>query len=503
MKSILLLVLLCQLGAFGQVRFFDESINSPFDESHPLISPDGKDLYFIRTGHPENTYFKEMPNCQEIWHSELKSDGSWSKAIHMPPPFNMTSYNTIFSITPDGTTIMIRNAYKNGQAINQGFSISHRTNEGWSQFEMLQIKNFSRMSKGIYNGGFLSNDRNVLILYFSKIFQSEESDLYVSLPDKTGKWTRPYKLSINTKYDEHSPFLASDGKTLYFSSNRPGGQGGKDIYLTRRLDDSWKKWSEPENLGKIINTEKDESSYSLDAKGEYAYIITNRIENKGTDIIAIKLNDEIKPNPVVLITGRVINSKTLEPLEASIHYEKLEENSESDIAQSNPVDGEYKIILPYGKNYGLLAKVSGFISLSDNLDLTEVAGYTELKRDLYLTPIEVGQTIRLNNLFFDFGKASLRSESYSELDRLVDLLNDNPKMQIEISGHTDNVGSDDANMKLSSDRAKSVKNYLVTNGVITQRVTVKGYGETNPTVPNNTEEGKQLNRRVDFTILQN
>lgn len=206
---------------------------------------------------------------------------------------------------------------------------------------------------------------------------------------------------------------------------------------------------------------------------------------------------------MILITGKVFNAKTKEPLGAVIEYENLADGKNVGVAQSNPQTGEYKIVLPYGKNYGFMAYAEKHISVSDNLDLSTVAEYKEVTRDLYLVPIEVGSTIRLNNIFFDVAKATLRAESYPELDRLAGLMTQNGKMQIELSGHTDNVGSDDANLKLSADRAKSVTDYLVSLGITAERIVAKGYGETKPLTTNDTDEGRQLNRRVEFTILKN
>jgi outer membrane protein OmpA-like peptidoglycan-associated protein len=222
-----------------------------------------------------------------------------------------------------------------------------------------------------------------------------------------------------------------------------------------------------------------------------------------SDIVRVKLAEEVRPKPVVLISGKVYNAKTKEPMSANIEYENLADGSNAGVAVSSPANGEYRIVLPYGKNYGFMAYAEKFIAVSDNLDLTQVAEYKEIERDLYLVPLEVGSTIRLNNIFFDFGKATLRPESYPELDRLLGYMAQNSKMKIELSGHTDNVGSDDANLKLSDDRAKAVVEYLISKGVEVERVVAKGYGKTKPVGTNDTEEGRQLNRRVEFTILKN
>jgi hypothetical protein len=256
-------------------------------------------------------------------------------------------------------------------------------------------------------------------------------------------------------------------------------------------------------LGGTINTNDWDAYYTLDARGEEAYMTNGKNSLGGSDIVKIKLITELRPNPVVLIRGKVYNAKTKETIGANIEYENLKDGKNAGVANSDPLTGEYKIVLPYGVNYGFLAYTDKFISVSDNLDLSSVAAYQEITRDLYLVPLEVGSTIRLNNIFFDIGKATLRSESYPELDRLIGIMTENSKMVIELSGHTDNVGSSDANLKLSNDRAQSVVDYVVSKGIEVGRLTAKGYGETKPLTANDTEEGKQLNRRVEFTILKN
>ncbi|HXH17555.1 MAG TPA: OmpA family protein, partial [Chitinophagales bacterium] len=212
---------------------------------------------------------------------------------------------------------------------------------------------------------------------------------------------------------------------------------------------------------------------------------------------------EIRPNPVMLVYGTVFNKKTLKPIgNADVEYETLPGGEEAGIARSEPDNGSYKIVLPYGKLYGILAKADGYISVSDNLDLTQVAEYQEIQKDLYLAPIEVGEIVRLNNIFFDYDKATLRPESFPELDRVVAFLRENQKVEIELSGHTDHRGSDNYNLVLSQNRAKAVVDYIIRHGIDASRLIAKGYGETKPVASNDTEEGMQLNRRVEFEILK-
>jgi outer membrane protein OmpA-like peptidoglycan-associated protein len=222
----------------------------------------------------------------------------------------------------------------------------------------------------------------------------------------------------------------------------------------------------------------------------------------GSDIVKIKLAVENKPQPVVLVKGKVLNKNTSLPIEAKISYENLATGLNQGVAVSNPATGEYQIALPYGVNYGFNAMAPNFISISDNLDLTAISEYKEIKRDLFLAPLEAGQVIRINNIFFETAKSELKTESFSELNRLVKLMEQNPAMEIALSGHTDNVGSEDANQKLSTDRAKSVLDYLVSKGITAGRISSGGFGKSKPVATNDTEEGRAINRRVEFTVIK-
>ena len=306
------------------------SINSKYDELRPLISPDGKTLYFIRANHPQNTYenlnteeAKKQKGSQDIWCSNLDKDNNWSEPKHLDKPFNQRRNNTVFSITPDGNTMLVRGVYENGVFVQDGFSLSQKEANGWGPFQKLDIPDFDILCLGNYYGGYLSNDNEVLVMYFSEIEGEDNSDIYVSLKKKDGTWSAPKKLKngISSKSDEIAPILAPDGKTLYFASDRQGGFGSYDIYKTERLDDTYEKWSEPVNLGPTINSTESEKYYSIDASGNFAFMITSKNSAGGSDIVKIKLKEENKPKPVALVSGKVINKKTNLPMHATIHSE--------------------------------------------------------------------------------------------------------------------------------------------------------------------------------------
>ena len=488
------------------------NINSKYDDIGPILSPDGKTIYYVIQGHPSNTKSTYYDDAEDIWYSEMDSSGHWAKARHMGKPFNLRRYNSIESISPDGNIIYIRGGYQNGEYTGTGFSYLFKTKTGWSDPQQLDIPSFEGMSKGAYTSLYVCPDGKTLLLSFSKfpiknykgVSKDEINDLYVCFKTGPNKWSKPLPIkNLNTKtYTESTPFVASDNTTLYFSSDRPGGKGGRDIWMTKRLDNTWLNWSEPINLDEHINTSGWDAYYALDAKGEYAYMVSNRSGYGLSDIVRIKLKSNERPNPVVLVKGKVVNAKTKQPISASITYNSLTTGKEIGQAISDPVTGNYNMVLPYGAQYSFNANGTNYIPVSNNLDLTTVAEYKEIRQDLLLVPIEVGQTIQLTNIFFDMSKSTLRNESIVELDRLYNLLVANPTMEIEIDGHTDNVGDPALNVQLSLDRATAVKKYLTGKGIAESRILVKGFGGAKPVASNDTEDSKKLNRRVEFVILK-
>lgn len=485
------------------------NINSDLPELRPTISPDGNLLFFICENHPANTKYKSVRNSQDIWYSEKDSFGRWGEAVHMEYPLNTIHYNTVFAISPDNNRILIRGAFKDGAYLGKGVSTCYlKKNGAWSEPNMLMVKDYYKYDKGGVSGATMANDGKTLLFYMTPDKNSYLNDIFVSFLEPDGTWTEPKTLGkkINLSgYDEMTPFLAADGVTLYFSSNRPGGLGDNDIWMTRRLDKTWQKWTDPVNLGSPINTEDWDAFFTLDAGGEYAYMSSSLKSYGESDIVRVKLLEKEKPNPVVLVSGNVYNAKTKKPLSASLIYETLPDGAEAGNGISSESDGAFKIVLPYDKNYSIRATADKFFAISENLNLDSLikAGYKEIHKDLYLVPIEIGQVVRLNNVFFDFDKWDLRPESFVELDRVVKLLTENPAIEIEMSAHTDAKGSDEYNFKLSDNRAKSVREYIISHGIAESRIVSRGYGETKPVDTNDTDDGRQMNRRVEFTITKN
>lgn len=580
----LLFLLLCQFGAIAFAQEFSQryelvnlgkQVNTFYHEAAPVISPDGKTLYFFVQNHPENTFGKE--GSQDIWVTRKDENGEWSAPEHLKAPFNNQRSNQVFNVLPDGSLFV-----RGGRGRDsKGFSIVSPD----GNFQELDVKGYEEMEKGRFNGATLSSDARHMILYFTEIPKSIRSDLYVSNQQPDGTWSRPEKLNITDRSDMFGPFIGPDDKTLYFASDKPdpNRQGGSDIYKATRLDDTWKNWSKPVNLGPPINTAAGDAYFSMDASGnvftsransrvdggnldlfillpkdikvkvngivydgETMQPITSRVtvkpksadainievKNSGefetgipeTDQVIVSASAEgyiakeltfpiptlfndttiiadiyLAPIPKkLMLAGTVFDSKTNEPIKARVNATYKETNSSRNL---DAPKGNYEMEINDMGWYVFNASAEGYLNAADSIEVINNE-INPLIKDLYLNKIEVGVTVRLKNIYFDFDKTTLKSESFVELDKVVDLLKSNPSVEIEISGHTDSKGSDDYNLNLSQGRSQSVVDYLISQGIESYRLSAQGYGETKPIDSNDTEEGRANNRRVEFTVLK-
>jgi len=486
----------------AQFQILSREVNSPYHDKDPVISPDGKTLFFTRQKHPSNVGGTQ--GGSDIWFAEADSVGNWKPAQNIGSPLNTKGNNGIYSISPDGNSLLVNGVYKEDGTLlpYQGVSISKKTSNGWSIPQKLNIKYY--FNKSTYQSMQLANTGDVLLMSIEYYSSYGAEDLYVSLVQPDGTWSEPRNLggTINTNLQEYSPFLAADGKTLYFSSNGHDGLGSKDIFRSTRLDDTWKNWSKPENLGASINTKGMETSFKIPASGDFAYFTSGKSSNEHEDIYKIKIPKEVQPEPVLMIKGRIFDGKTKTPITATIIYENLKSGQKVGTANSSPIDGTYQIVLPSQQEYAYYASASGYFAQDENIDLSTLTVYGEINKDLFLFPIEEGQTVVLNNVFFERSTANILEGSYPELDRVAAIMLNNPTVEIEIGGHTDNVGNAALNVKLSEERAGKVKEYLVSKGVVQERIKNVGYGGSKPIAGNDSEENKKKNRRVEFKILK-
>jgi outer membrane protein OmpA-like peptidoglycan-associated protein len=330
-------------------------------------------------------------------------------------------------------------------------------------------------------------------------------DIWKSMLDADGRWSIPINLgdSINTKYDDVSPFIHPDNQTLYFASDGRMGMGGKDIFYSRKNVRG--DWGRPVNIGYPINTYADEINLVVNAKGDLAFFSSNKPGGYGgLDLYTFDLYADARPMAVNYMKGKVFNNETQKPLEASFDLIEIESGKIVFHSKSDSYNGEFLICLLTGKEYALNVSKDGYLFYSDHFSINSV--HTSMQpflKDIPLKPIQIGESVVLKNIFFETDKFELKSESKIELGKLLALLKQNPRMKIEISGHTDNVGNEKYNLTLSENRARSVFDYLKANGVVATRLTYKGYGWSKPIESNDTETGRANNRRTEFKVMGN
>lgn len=354
-----------------------------------------------------------------------------------------------------------------------------------------------------------STDGSVMICAEKRQFSGEVSPsknlfVYFRLPD--GSWSAPEELPgvINTAFNESSPYLHPDMQTLYFCSNGHGNLGGSDIFVSKRLDkNSWNSWSKPQNTGREINTQEDENYFKFSYGGDKAFFST--VEGTKTTFKSILLKPADKADiAVTVISGRLTDSKG-RAVSAEIGWEDLEKHQIIGHVKTSEKDGSYTMCLPAGRNYGYFIDDKRFFPTSENLDLRQQSRTSTIKKDITVVKIEeviiIGKSIILKNLFFETGASELLPASVSELNRISKVIQDR-SLKVEISGHTDNVGKDTDNQKLSLERAEAVKKFLITLGCDSKKLVTVGYGKNKPIAPNTTPEGRQQNRRVEFRVVK-
>ncbi len=488
------------------------SVNSPYDEQNPLLSPDGKVLFFTRSKHPENVGGKE--DLADIWYCTMNVDGSWTPAINLGRPLNDRFPNAVIGFSPDGRYMYLRNYYINDHRnpVQQGISVSKGSSDGWSYPENLTIQYF--LNKSDHQSISLSADGEIMVMAIESYGTYGAEDIYVSFIQKNGSWSEPKNLggTINTSYHEMTPHLAPDNKTLYFASNGHDGLGSRDVFSSMRLDDTWRNWTKPSNLGPEINTPGVELSYFTPGAGKYDYVTStqnsdgygdiNRVNKKEEDVLDTILVPETPLEVVDIVEmpfiGTVLSGVDQSPLDAKVLYRVDTDSEDSPTRTAKAISGRFEVALEPGKRYFVEVIAPGFLAQT-----LELKADGPVDRSFVLMPIEIGATIRLNHVLFQTGTSLLLDESFQDLDMVVTLMKENPAMEIELSGHTDNRGNSKLNLQLSDDRVKAVERYLVKNGIKPGRISGRGYGGTKPIASNSNEDSRRRNRRVEFTIIKN
>ena len=479
------------------VRLSD-NINSSFNDYAPVIDPTGTKLYFtsVRLGGISLEDAGAEKGDEDIYFIE-KINGIWSKPKLMPEPINTDKMEGIDFISADGQLIGFTSSRDGGIGSSD---IYLSTLEGTQWSAQVNIGNVVN-SEAWDSNSTISYDGNRIIFASQRSNGYGGSDLYMVEKNIFGDWGPAMNLGgiVNTPLSENAPFLSQDGKTLYFSSEGHPGYGSYDIFKTIFENG---KWSAPLNLGKPLNTPGRDDYFTIGGSGEVGYLSAYDSNGKNSDLYEVEIPEEMRPAPTVVVEGLVTNARTKALLGAYVMVEDVNSGELIVVNKSNSATGKYLVVLPAGKTYSVSANKEGFFFHSELFDVPVSAKFQTIKKDIELNPIEKGAKIVINNIFFETGKATLSPQSNIELEKAVDLLKTNPSMIIEVGGHTDNVGDDAYNMKLSHDRAKSVREFLVKAGIAGERVQAKGYGESNAIATNDTEDGRKANRRTEFVILE-
>ena len=497
-----------------------EIVNSAYPEYRPLVVPEEDMIMF--TSSRENTtggrrdddsfYFEDV-------YATYYDDGRWTVPEN-DFGINSSNHEATAGISSDGTIIYIYrsaggNVLYESRLENDAYGMPHKLpaiiNDGLKQ-----------------TSAALTFDKRTLYFTTKREDGYGGIDIYYSKKDAKDKWTEPVNIgaTINTPYDEEGVFISTDGKTLYFSSKGHNTMGGFDIFKSENVDG---EWTNPVNLGYPINTPDNDVFFTMAANGQRGYYSSKKKDGYGDqDLYMITFLGKVKPlvnnvnglstaiseNPAVAVypekkiemniifSGVILDEETLDPLQATIEITDNAKNELIASFESNSKTGQYLLSLKPGINYGITVTKKGYLFHSENFDIPKNAAARKVRKDILLSKVSVGSKIVLNNIFFDFNKATLRPESISELDRLYKLMKDTPGLRIEISGHTDNIGSKSYNKKLSEKRAKAVVDYLVEKGIDKSRLAFAGYGFAQPIASNDTPIGRQKNRRTEFKVLE-
>lgn len=486
-------------NAFLARENLGNTINSKFNEICPVVSPDGQKLYFTRWKHPDNLGANKN---QDIWVSQWQADRTWSKATLFPAPINNEENNAVCGITPNGKTLLLNNVYGKDGTMEKGVSFSFllRTGE-WSFPKALKILNFKNKSE--FSEYTLAPNGKVLIMTTETKDSFGGKDLYVSFLNSDDSWSEPKNMGsvVNTGEAESTPFIAPDGVTMYFSSSGHVGYGNNDIFLSRRLDDTWQNWSVPENLGPIVNTPQWDGYFSVSAKGDYAYFSSTENSLGAEDLFRIKIPEKAKPLTLIQMTGRVINQKTQEPMAARILIKSIVNPSDTLSIDYDPYLGDYSFMWSAKKPFSIQIKKSGYFSKVESFDFTSSTSFQSINRNFFLQSVEKNKKYTFANVQFDQGKAELKPGFEAELEKVITILSENAQYTLLLEGHTDNQGDWNDNLKLSIARVENVKAYLVSKGLEANRIQTKGWGGSKPLANNLLEDTRKGNRRVEFTLV--
>lgn len=471
-----------------------DAVNTSDDEYWPSITADGKTLMFTRQA---ATNASGKIGQEDFFISNLSENG-WSEAYNAGSPLNTNQNEGAQSLSSDGSYMYFTACSRPGGLGSCDIWYSSFDGKAWSEAVNIGMPVNSKYWEAQPT---ISTNGKVLFFISNRPGGLGGRDIWFSRMNEAGKWGLPENMgpAINTSGNEMSPFIHFDGRTLYFSSDGRMGMGGFDIFFTRMNEDS--TWTEPQNLGYPINTCNDEMGLIIDADGKKAFFSTKRDAKKGKDIFSFLLYESARPAPVSYFRGKVYDGETGKLLKSDYELIRLKKG---EVVSSGSTDasGSFLVCLPEGYDYGLNVSKPGYLFYSDNFMLEGIHTAAEpYNKKILLYPIKVGERLQLTNVFYEVDSWEIKTESMSELERLYKLLSDNVNIAVEIGGYTDSTGTEAYNQTLSERRAKSVVSYLTQKGINKDRLSFKGYGAAAPIGDNITGEGRKLNRRTEVKVI--
>lgn len=472
------------------------SINTEFQEVRPLISPDGKTLYFSRRHHPQNTGGSK--DYQDIWISKF-AGGVWSEPENLGEPINNKKANTLCSVSNDGSYIMLFDSYKRVKKTPLAHAFDSPA--GWGAPGAVEIKDFVNRSS-YYDFYYLENTE-ILLSAINDGNGHGKQDLHVSFKLEDGSYSKPKNLGkvINTDMDDFAPFLAADGKTLYFASFGHNGFGGSDFYVSYRLDDSWNNWTVPMNLGEGINSKDDENYLSITADFRYIYFESYPTGAEQKDIYRAILPGQFHPEhlaPALPEPDMIASSEVVISQEAKVASDETEVSEDEDITEITWEEKHEAIAQVATPTY---LSTEPYSSVNDVQSGSRPSNMEGLAIKQFLEQGKLRSKV-LRNHYFHFGSYQLSDDGKTILADISEMLHRNPTYEVQLEGHTDSWGSEQVNMRLSYLRAQAAAHYLIDRGISSNRLQVTGMGSGMPLASNDDEkEGRELNRRVEVMLV--